>query len=236
MLTQIQMIIEIILSFFLLLGIIYSLYFSRVLSNLKRDRESLLGLVEKLQSSVKSAEEGVEKLRIAGEVSGRPLSRMIEQAKMASTELDTMVSKADSMADRLQGLATKIPSQERRLEDLLEKTEETRLELVQEARNLRYPDCSPELTSSPHTPEAEDAGSDQDASDKPDSIVASPADATVVDLEEDTPAEDKSPEDKPTGNKPTGSKSAGNEPAGNKPTPGRRREGRQNRSRSGNSA
>ncbi|MFT8775051.1 MAG: DUF6468 domain-containing protein [Gluconacetobacter liquefaciens] len=135
MLTQIQLIIEIVLSFFLLLGIIYSFYLSRVLSNLKHDRESLMGLVEKLEASVKSAEEGVEKLRIAGEVSGRPLSRMIELAKVTGTELDTMVEKADATAGRLETATIKASPHERKLEQLLEKASEIELKLHAEVQN-----------------------------------------------------------------------------------------------------
>ncbi|MFT8643031.1 MULTISPECIES: DUF6468 domain-containing protein [Gluconacetobacter] len=135
MLTQIQLIIEIVLSFFLLLGIIYSFYLSRVLSNLKHDRESLMGLVEKLEASVKSAEEGVEKLRIAGEVSGRPLSRMIELAKVTGTELDTMVEKADATAGRLEMATIKASPHERKLEQLLEKASEIELKLHAEVQN-----------------------------------------------------------------------------------------------------
>jgi hypothetical protein len=132
MLTQIQMIIEVVLSIFLFLGIVYSFYLGRVLSNLKRDRESLLGLVEKLESSVKSADQGVEKLRIAGEVSGRPLSRMVEQARLAGVELDGVVSKADAAADRLEALVTQLPVQEKRLENLIEKAADLRLERLRE--------------------------------------------------------------------------------------------------------
>lgn len=134
MLTQIQMIIEVVLSIFLFLGIVYSFYLGRVLSNLKRDRESLLGLVEKLESSVKSADQGVEKLRIAGEVSGRPLSRMVEQAKLAGVELDGVVSKADAAADRLEALVTQLPVQEKRLENLIEKAADLRLEQLREEK------------------------------------------------------------------------------------------------------
>ncbi|MFT9061875.1 MAG: DUF6468 domain-containing protein, partial [Acetobacter orientalis] len=137
MLTQVQLIIEIILSFFLFLGIIYSFYLSRVLSHLKRDRASLLSLVEKLQSSVTSAEEGVEKLRVAGEVSGRPLSRMIEQAKASGSELDSMASKADSVADRLQEVLTRVPNQERRLERLLLEVEDAQEELAKDLATLQ---------------------------------------------------------------------------------------------------
>ncbi|MFW7269472.1 DUF6468 domain-containing protein [Gluconacetobacter sp. Hr-1-5] len=135
MLTQIQLIIEIVLSFFLLLGIIYSFYLSRVLSNLKHDRESLMGLVEKLEASVKSAEEGVEKLRVAGEVSGRPLSRMIELAKVTGTELDTMVEKADATAGRLEKATIKASPHEKKLEHLLEKASEIELKQNEEAQS-----------------------------------------------------------------------------------------------------
>lgn len=140
MLTQIQLIIEIVLSFFLLLGIIYSFYLSRVLSNLKHDRESLMVLVEKLEASVKSAEEGVEKLRVAGEVSGRPLSRMIELAKVTGTELDTMVGKADATADRLETATLKASPHERKLERLLEKSSEIALKQNAEAQNDPVPE------------------------------------------------------------------------------------------------
>ncbi|MFT8655655.1 MAG: DUF6468 domain-containing protein [Acetobacter papayae] len=134
MLTQIQMIIEVVLSIFLFLGIIYSFYLGRVLSNLKRDRESLLGLVEKLESSVKSADQGVEKLRIAGEVSGRPLSRMVEQARLAGVELDSVVNKADAAADRLEALVTQLPLQEKKLENLIKKVADLRLEQLREEK------------------------------------------------------------------------------------------------------
>ena len=138
MLTQIQMIIEVVLSFFLFLGIIYSFYLGRVLSNLRRDRTSLLELVQKLESSVRSAEDGVEKLRVAGEVSGRPLSKMIEQAKITGTELNSMADQADTTADRLQVLITQIISQEKQLKTLIEQAEEVRLEMIEKAASLGY--------------------------------------------------------------------------------------------------
>jgi Domain of unknown function (DUF6468) len=205
MLTQIQMVIEIILSFFLLLGIIYSLYFSRVLSNLKRDRASLLGLVEKLESSVKRAEEGVDKLRIAGEVSGRPLSRAIEQAKLAGADLDTMTSKAEVMADRLQALATRIPVQERQFETLIEKIEAARQELLQEAESIRYPDCQPDSPTPPSRTQAEPADmGEQPKADQPGPVADAQADAVAAGLgpqdtgEQDTGAQDPgTQEDKP---------------------------------------
>lgn len=132
MFTQIQMIIEITLSVFLFLGIIYSFYLGRVLGNLKRDRTSLLELVDKLENSVNQAEEGVDKLRVAGEVSGRPLSRMIEQAKVTGSELDDMATKADSVADRLDSVLTQVPSQERRMESLIEQAETARAAAIAE--------------------------------------------------------------------------------------------------------
>lgn len=142
MLTQIQLIIEIVLSFFLLMGIIYSFYLGRVLSNLKRDRESLLGLVEKLENSVKSAEEGVDKLRVAGEVSGRPLSRMLEQAKVTEAELDSLSGRADAVADRLQALVTQIPPQEKRLEELIERAKAVPLMVETQLATVLQPDAA----------------------------------------------------------------------------------------------
>lgn len=136
MLTQIQMIIEVVLSFFLLLGIIYSFYLGRVLSNLRRDRASLLALVEKLESSVRSAEDGVEKLRVAGEVSGRPLSRMIEQAKITNSELAEMAGKADGSADRLHVLVTQMLAQEKQLKELISEAEEVRTDLLRQSESI----------------------------------------------------------------------------------------------------
>ncbi|GBQ34637.1 hypothetical protein HLH34_05630 [Gluconacetobacter azotocaptans] len=176
MLTQIQMIIEVMLSFFLLLGIIYSFYLGRVLSNLKRDRSSLLAFVEKLESSVQSAEDSVEKLRIAGEVSGRPLSRMIEEAKMAMTELDGLAGKADASADRLQALVTQAITRESQLKNLIEKAE-----------NVRDPGPHAE---SPHTPshvKAEPADTTARAPDPSDSVTGSQVDtnSVAIDTEKD---------------------------------------------------
>lgn len=147
MFTQIQMIIEIILSVFLFLGIIYSFYLGRVLGNLKRDRASLLELVEKLESSVNQAEEGVDKLRVAGEVSGRPLSRMIEQAKITGTELDDMASKADSVADRLDAALTEVPSQERRMQTLIQQAETARLSIEETLEKLQQASQSAQQTA-----------------------------------------------------------------------------------------
>lgn len=162
MLTQIQLIIEIVLSFFLLMGIIYSFYLGRVLSNLKRDRESLLGLVEKLENSVKSAEEGVDKLRVAGEVSGRPLSRMLEQAKVTEAELDSLSGRADAVADRLQALVTQIPPQEKRLEELIERAKAVPLMVeTQLATALQADAAKAEQATQPDTRDVKQGGGGQ---------------------------------------------------------------------------
>ncbi|WP_051577429.1 hypothetical protein [Komagataeibacter kakiaceti] len=75
MLTQIQMIIEVVLSFFLLLGIIYSFYLGRVLSNLRRDRTSLLELVAKLEAVYEARKMGLKSFALlvksAGALSAR---------------------------------------------------------------------------------------------------------------------------------------------------------------------
>ncbi|MBR2124013.1 MAG: hypothetical protein IJ934_02365 [Acetobacter sp.] len=123
MFIQLQIIVEIVLSFFLFLGIIYSFYLSRLLSNLKRDRELLPSIVSKLETSLKNADDAVEKLRIAGEVSGRPLTRVLEQAKSTQTELKALADHADAMADKLQKLALQLPKHEKYLEELVEKAE-----------------------------------------------------------------------------------------------------------------
>ncbi|MBB2203591.1 DUF6468 domain-containing protein [Gluconacetobacter takamatsuzukensis] len=180
MLTQIQVIIEIVLSLFLLMGIVYSFYLSRILSNLKHDRASLIGLVDKLEASVKSAEEGVEKLRIAGEVSGRPLSRIIELARITGTELDTVVDKADAMAHRLESLTMKALPHERKLQRLLEEAEEVGIEATPHT-------ASPELPAEPTTMETPPI--DPTAHTEPQQPDVAPSLADARETEKPTPAD-----------------------------------------------
>lgn len=130
MLAQIQIFIEIALSALLLLGIAFNFHISRTLSSLKNDRANLLRLIEKLETSIKNAHDGVEKLRVAGQVSGRPLTRTIEQAKIVSSELDTLVDRADSKAEKLTDLTTKASSRELALGKLLDDAADLKLDLL----------------------------------------------------------------------------------------------------------
>lgn len=130
MLAQIQIFIEIALSALLLLGIAFNFHISRTLSSLKNDRANLLRLIEKLETSIKNAHDGVEKLRVAGQVSGRPLTRTIEQAKIVGSELDTLVDRADSKAEKLTDLTTKASSRELALGKLLDDAADLKLDLL----------------------------------------------------------------------------------------------------------
>ncbi|WP_438383702.1 DUF6468 domain-containing protein [Asaia sp. BMEF1] len=130
MLAQIQIFIEIALSALLLLGIAFNFHISRTLSSLKSDRANLLKLIEKLETSIKNAHDGVEKLRVAGQVSGRPLTRTIEQAKIVGSELDTLVDRADSKAEKLTDLTTKASSRELALGKLLDDAADLKLDLL----------------------------------------------------------------------------------------------------------
>ncbi|NHN87914.1 DUF6468 domain-containing protein [Acetobacter conturbans] len=102
--TVSQYIIEITLCFLLVLGIFYSIHLGKALSILRRDRRELAELVGRLDESGKRAESGIEKLRTAGDVSGRSLSRMIDQSKMLQNELEMLAERADALAGRLEGV------------------------------------------------------------------------------------------------------------------------------------
>ncbi|NVN42495.1 hypothetical protein HW537_01110 [Asaia siamensis] len=130
MLAQAQIFIEIALSALLLLGIAFNFHISKSLSSLKNDRASLLKLIEKLETSIKNAHDGVEKLRVAGQVSGRPLTRTIEQAKIVSSELDTLVDRADSKAEKLTELTGKASSREQALGRLLDDAADLKLDIL----------------------------------------------------------------------------------------------------------
>lgn len=96
--------IEIALCILLGFGIFYSIHLGRALAVLRRDRRELADLVARLDESGRRAEDGVEKLRTAGDVSGRSLSRMIDQSKMLQGELESLSERADAIAERLEML------------------------------------------------------------------------------------------------------------------------------------
>lgn len=167
MLAQIQVFIETALSVLLLLGIAYNFHISRTLSALKSDRASMIKLIEKLESSIKNAHDGVEKLRVAGQVSGRPLSRTIEQAKIVGSELDTLVDKADSKAEQLSVLTRKAETSEQALGKLLDDASDVKLDMLRqveapivqdEAEAVTNLDCDfqADLNSRPSTQQAQE--------------------------------------------------------------------------------
>lgn len=102
--TTFQYSIEILLCALLLMGIVYSIHLGRALAVLRRDRRELADLVARLDESGRRAEDGVEKLQTAADVSGRSLGRMIDQSKMLKHELEALSERADAMAERLEGL------------------------------------------------------------------------------------------------------------------------------------
>ena len=107
--------IEIALCILLGFGIFYSIHLGRALAVLRRDRRELADLVARLDESGRRAEDGVEKLQTAGEVSGRSLGRMIDQSRMLQGELEALSTRADSVAERLETLIreNKFPEQEK---------------------------------------------------------------------------------------------------------------------------
>ncbi|NHN83368.1 hypothetical protein GOB93_01775 [Acetobacter musti] len=102
--TTFEYCMEFILCILLIAGIFYSIYLGRALAVLRRDRRELADLVAKLDESGRRAEDGVEKLQTAGDVSGRALGRMIDQSRMLHSELEALSERADSIAGRLDGL------------------------------------------------------------------------------------------------------------------------------------
>lgn len=102
--TTFEYAMELVLCGLLLAGIFYSIYLGRALAVLRRDRKELAELVAQLDESGRRAEDGVEKLQVAGDVSGRALGRMIDQSRMLQSELESLSERADLIAGRLEGL------------------------------------------------------------------------------------------------------------------------------------
>jgi len=155
MLAQIQVFVEAALSVLLLLGIAYNFHISKTLSALKSDRASLIKLIEKLETSIKNAHDGVEKLRVAGQVSGRPLSRTIEQAKIVGGELDTLVDKADSRAEQLSVLTRQAETSEQALGKLLEDASDIKLDMLRKIETPILRDEEDPVDSAAETLEAQ---------------------------------------------------------------------------------
>ncbi|MCH4092189.1 DUF6468 domain-containing protein [Acetobacter sp.] len=107
--------IEIALCILLGFGIFYSIHLGRALAVLRRDRRELADLVARLDESGRRAEDGVEKLQTAGEVSGRSLGRMIDQSRLLQGELEVLSTRADTIAERLETLIreNKFPEKEK---------------------------------------------------------------------------------------------------------------------------
>lgn len=108
-LTQPQLLIEIILSILLCAGILYSFYITRVLSSLKRDKETLGNLLKSLQESINTAETGMEQLRITSEMSGKPLNRLIERGKEVQEILNSSITRASQVNNKIEIAIEKTP-------------------------------------------------------------------------------------------------------------------------------
>lgn len=114
--------IEIALCILLGFGIFYSIHLGRALAILRRDRRELADLVARLDESGRRAEDGVEKLQTAGEVSGRSLGRMIDQSRMLQGELEALSTRADAIAGRLETLVreNKLPEKQKTVEEAMD--------------------------------------------------------------------------------------------------------------------
>lgn len=167
MLAQAQIFIEIALSALLLLGIAFNFHISKSLSSLKNDRASLLKLIEKLETSIKNAHDGVEKLRVAGQVSGRPLTRTIEQAKIVSSELDTLVDRADSKAEKLTELTGKASTREQALGKLLDDAADLKLDILRKIESPLIDEPTDDAESASFSPEIKEPSAGISAAAEP---------------------------------------------------------------------
>ena len=99
--------VELSLSLLLCAGIFCSIHIVRSLATLRRDRSELMRLIAQLDESGRQAEDGIEKLQVAGDVSARTLNRMIEQSRLVCSELSSMAEKGEILAERIEILLRK---------------------------------------------------------------------------------------------------------------------------------
>lgn len=140
--TAFQIAFECVLCVLLGFGIVYSIHLGRALTVLRRDRKELAELIVKLDESGRRAEDGVEKLQNAGEISGRTLSRLIDQSKMLHAELEALSERSDQVASRLEGLirqGNRLATVEPLAPRAVERNENVREELLDEALPSRPP-------------------------------------------------------------------------------------------------
>ncbi len=97
-----EWLLELVLVVLLSATLFHALRLERALGVLKRDRAALEELVGGFNTSTRSAEQGIERLRTAAEGTGRQISRQVETAQALKEDLQFLTDRAEQMADKLE--------------------------------------------------------------------------------------------------------------------------------------
>lgn len=99
-----EWLLEFVLVALLAATLVYSARLERALGALKRDRVALEELVAGFDSSTRTAEQGLEKLRATTDGAGRHITRQIEAARTLKDDLAFLLERGERAADRLESL------------------------------------------------------------------------------------------------------------------------------------
>ncbi len=99
-----EWLLESVLLILLAATLFHAIRLERALSVLKRDRAALESLVEGFNSSTRTAELGIERLRAAAEGAGRQVERQAETASGLRDDLLFLIERGERLADRLDAL------------------------------------------------------------------------------------------------------------------------------------
>src|SRR5271166_5548604 len=96
-----QWLLEIVLVALLAATLFHAVRLERALGVLKRDRAVLEELVGGFNASMRQAEAGIDRLRIAADGAGRQLAQQIEVAGALKDDLTLLGERGERLADRL---------------------------------------------------------------------------------------------------------------------------------------
>ena len=99
-----QWLLESVLLVLLAATLFHAIRLERALSVLKRDRAALESLVDGFNSSTRTAEIGIERLRAAAEGAGKQVERQTETASGLRDDLLFLIERGERLADRLDAL------------------------------------------------------------------------------------------------------------------------------------
>lgn len=100
--TGVQWALEAVLVVLLALTLFHAQRLDRAIRVLRRDRAQLETLLDGFNDSMRLAEEGVERLRLAADGAGRQLSRQIERASSLREDMSYLSDRAERLADTLE--------------------------------------------------------------------------------------------------------------------------------------